>query len=199
MISGRSVGSGSDLYPDFGTFVAIFKKASVPPDFEADRELRLSTAAMARPTSISWPTVSGPPCKRSARSVSPARRPNSGTLLPARPTCIDIPQQGAAQRCPWSWHRAARCLWSSEGSRREARPTAPNSTAISTQATLAGPWTVQFDPRSGGPASPVEFAKLSDWTKRPEAGIKYYSGTALYAKTFQAAATPVGPNGRPVR
>ena len=45
------------------------------------------------------------------------------------------------------------------------------------------PWTVQFDPRWGGPAS-VEFPELVSWTKRPEEGIKFYSGKATYRKTF---------------
>jgi hypothetical protein len=50
-------------------------------------------------------------------------------------------------------------------------------------ANLDGPWTVRFDPKWGGPAT-AEFASLTSWTKRPEAGIKYYSGTATYQKTF---------------
>lgn len=49
--------------------------------------------------------------------------------------------------------------------------------------TLGGPWAVQFDPKWGGPAT-VEFAALTSWTTRPEAGIKYYSGTATYKKSF---------------
>ncbi|MCX6907528.1 MAG: glycosyl hydrolase, partial [Verrucomicrobia bacterium] len=50
-------------------------------------------------------------------------------------------------------------------------------------AEIGGPWTVKFDPRRGGPAS-ATFEKLEDWTKRPELGVKFYSGTAIYAKTF---------------
>ena len=48
---------------------------------------------------------------------------------------------------------------------------------------IAGPWTVKFDPKWGGPES-VEFAHLENWTKRPEAGIRYYSGAAVYRKVF---------------
>jgi hypothetical protein len=48
---------------------------------------------------------------------------------------------------------------------------------------LAGPWQVSFDPRWGGPAN-ATFEKLEDWTKRPEQGIRYYSGTAVYHKVF---------------
>jgi len=49
--------------------------------------------------------------------------------------------------------------------------------------TLAGPWQVSFDPRWGGPES-VEFAELTDWTKRAEDGIRFYSGAATYRRTF---------------
>lgn len=50
--------------------------------------------------------------------------------------------------------------------------------------TIDGAWMVQFDPKWGGPAKAVSFAALEDWTKRPETGIKYFSGTAVYEKTF---------------
>lgn len=66
---------------------------------------------------------------------------------------------------------------------------------------LVGPWTVQFDPKWGGPletegsggragkAKPVVFDLLEDWTQRPEKGIKYYSGTAVYRQSFDAQPT----------
>ena len=52
---------------------------------------------------------------------------------------------------------------------------------------LGEPWSVQFDPKWGGPSRPVLFASLSDWVKRPEAGIRYYSGTARYRASFRVA------------
>jgi len=53
------------------------------------------------------------------------------------------------------------------------------------RAELSGPWEVAFDPRWGGPES-VTFQKLEDWSRRPEEGIKFYSGTATYRKAFDA-------------
>jgi len=64
------------------------------------------------------------------------------------------------------------------------------------QEQIAGPWEVSFDPKWGGPQR-VVFEKLDDWTKRPEPGIKFYSGTATYRKTFDLPKT-IGESSRPV-
>jgi len=48
---------------------------------------------------------------------------------------------------------------------------------------VSGAWSVEFDHEWGGPAS-VIFPELIDWTQHSEEGIKYYSGTAVYNKTF---------------
>ena len=49
---------------------------------------------------------------------------------------------------------------------------------------LTDGWTVSFDPKWGGPER-INFNELSDWTKRFEYGIKYYSGLAMYKKNFE--------------
>jgi hypothetical protein len=53
--------------------------------------------------------------------------------------------------------------------------------------TIEGPWRVSFDPAWGGPSS-VIFENLVDWTTRPEEGIRYYSGRAVYHNTFDLPA-----------
>lgn len=63
-------------------------------------------------------------------------------------------------------------------------PGKKNFPVVNVVADIEGPWTVSFDPIWGGPGK-VEFNKLTDWTKRREEGIKYYSGIAVYHKTFQ--------------
>lgn len=60
-------------------------------------------------------------------------------------------------------------------------------------AEITGAWDVAFDPRWGGPSAAeglpgrpgvVRFDTLQDWSKRPEDGIRYYSGKAVYTKTI---------------
>jgi len=49
---------------------------------------------------------------------------------------------------------------------------------------IAGEWKVSFDPALSGWSQPAEFSELASWTTREEPGIHFYSGTAVYAKTF---------------
>ncbi|HET7116219.1 MAG TPA: glycosyl hydrolase, partial [Hanamia sp.] len=55
-------------------------------------------------------------------------------------------------------------------------------------ATLNGGWSVSFNPKWGGPEK-IIFDHLTDWAARPEPGIKYYSGIAVYSKTFDYSAS----------
>lgn len=70
------------------------------------------------------------------------------------------------------------------GSRSLHRPER-NFPRIRTLKEIHGPWDVSFDPKWGGPER-VTFETLTDWTERPEDGIRYYSGTATYRKSFAA-------------
>ena len=74
-------------------------------------------------------------------------------------------------------------------------PAASNDPPLKIAQELTGAWSVAFDPQWGGPPS-VEFAALEDWAKRPEPGIKFYSGTARYAKTFDMPQSAIAPGKR---
>jgi hypothetical protein len=62
-----------------------------------------------------------------------------------------------------------------------ARP--ENFPQLKMVAEIAGAWDVSFDPRWGGPAH-VTFDRLLDWSKCGEEGVRHYSGTATYKKSF---------------
>jgi hypothetical protein len=56
---------------------------------------------------------------------------------------------------------------------------------------LGRDWLVAFDPAWGAPAS-VAMDRLVGLNEHPEPGIKYYSGTAAYRKTFELPGTTLG-------
>jgi hypothetical protein len=66
------------------------------------------------------------------------------------------------------------------------------STAL---ATVDGPWSVTFPPDWGAPPQ-VTLQRLGSWTDSPEAGVKYFSGTATYAKDVQVPAAWLKPGAR---
>lgn len=70
-----------------------------------------------------------------------------------------------------------------------------NFPLVTPVASLNGAWKVSFDPRWGGPAE-VVFDQLISWTRRPEEGIRYYSGTATYRKTFDLPVASLQTQGR---
>jgi hypothetical protein len=51
---------------------------------------------------------------------------------------------------------------------------------------ITGPWTVRFPTNSGAPAQ-MTLDKLISWSDSPDAGVKYFSGTATYDCTVQVA------------
>ncbi|MFP4096383.1 MAG: glycosyl hydrolase [Cyclobacteriaceae bacterium] len=49
---------------------------------------------------------------------------------------------------------------------------------------LSEQWQVQFDTAFCGPKQSVSFEELQDWSQHTNDSVKYYSGTAVYSKTF---------------
>lgn len=70
-------------------------------------------------------------------------------------------------------------------SKRQHGTTESNYLRFTQKATLNGSWEVSFDAKWGGPSHTV-FNELISWTDHNDAGIKYYSGKAVYARKFNA-------------
>jgi len=69
------------------------------------------------------------------------------------------------------------------------RPAAsPSRTVVPAQRrtlmTLDGPWHVAFQPGRGAPAE-IVMRHLASWTTSPIAGVRYFSGTATYTRSFR--------------
>jgi hypothetical protein len=186
-LSGRPAPAEPEQYGDFAVVAGVLQKLGVAPDFESDVPLRYTHRRdgpddiyfVANPAERDvkavctfrvrgrraerWDPLSG-----AVRALGAVREQDGRTLL----TLEFAPHQ--------SWFVVF----------RSGDNTAPLEAAASNRATgeptvLPGPWEVSFDPKQGGPAKPATFEKLDDWSKRPEDGIRYYSGTAVYRTTFQ--------------
>lgn len=59
---------------------------------------------------------------------------------------------------------------------------------------ITQPWMVNFDKAMRGPAHPVVFKTLTDWSANLNDSIKYYSGTAYYHNTFKINKLVKGAN-----
>lgn len=65
----------------------------------------------------------------------------------------------------------------------------PVSTSV---LSVAGPWSVGFEPGLGAPSGVISMEKLRSWTGDAREGVKYFSGTAIYTKAFRVPAMAKG-------
>lgn len=59
---------------------------------------------------------------------------------------------------------------------------------------ITTPWAVTFDNAMGGPAKPVTFDTLTDWSLNANDSVKYYSGAAYYRNTINIDKIESGTN-----
>ncbi len=181
--------STKEIYTDYDTAARILAQRGIEPDFESGADLRYShrhgkdfelyfvgnrtDAAVAadctfRVTGLRpelWDAVTG-----EQRPLPEFRDAHGRTVVPLK----FAPAQ--------SFFIVFR---------KGERATGANFPELKPVAELSQSWLVTFDPKWGGPSEPVKFDTLEDWTKRAEDGIRHYSGTAIYAKTFDAPAAAI--------
>ncbi|MDR3689111.1 MAG: glycosyl hydrolase [Fimbriimonas sp.] len=69
--------------------------------------------------------------------------------------------------------------------------------AVPTPFPVTGPWTLDFPPGLGAPKH-VVLPSLISWSESKSAGVRYFSGTATYHKTFDCPADRIGAKARTV-
>ncbi len=75
--------------------------------------------------------------------------------------------------------------------REDGQRTALQAPALPAPLTLDGPWQVSFPPNLGAPAA-AAFDRLLSWPDHADAGIRFFSGTATYTKSFELPPTLFG-------
>jgi hypothetical protein len=59
---------------------------------------------------------------------------------------------------------------------------------VASPRTLMGPWQVEFEPGRGAPPH-VTLPELTSWHRHADPGVSYFSGTAIYRRTLELAAS----------
>lgn len=181
------------LYPGYETTAAILAGMGIPADFTSDGPVRYSHRRTDRRDIYFVANTTDR--KVNANCVFRATRGNPQLWDPVTAAIRALPQFNRREKVtavPLTFEpqQSFFVVFPRTGPSRApasaGRVNVPGTEAV---ATLEGPWEVAFDPRWGGPET-VTFPRLRDWTKRPEPGIRYYSGMATYRNVFDAPALP---------
>ena len=178
-----------NLYPKYDVTAAILKEMKVAEDFQSDAELRYTHRATANWDIYFVSNKTDQTVKANATFRSTKGAPQLWDAVTGK--IIALPQftrSGSTTIIPLQLAAYQSFFVVFAPQPIAAAKATKNFTVISKVATLSGNWNVSFDPKWGGPQSTV-FNQLSDWTQNADQGIKYYSGTATYTKTFDL---PVG-------
>jgi hypothetical protein len=177
-------GSVTSIYPAYWTTATLLKHMGVAPDFSADVPMRsvhrrLSDGDVYFVANASAEPIAANCTFRTAGHQPEWWNPQTGEmrLLPEFTTANGLTRL-PVRLAPFEsgfvvFRKPLAGPENSQANFPRYRPVM----------TLSRPWTVAFDPKWGGPSS-VTFNTLDDWSKRPEEGIKYYSGKAVYRSTF---------------
>ena len=190
-----------ELYPGFDATAQVLAGAGVPPDFASDGSVRFSHRCDGD-TDLYFianreEATRDVTCRFRVTGKRPEWwNPNTGE-------CRELPQfeeRAGVTSVPLRLEtlESGFVVFRQAGSPAERRKSSVGSRNIQNLRTvleLAGPWEVAFDPKwlgseVGGQKSEVgayTFENLQDWAQRPEPGIKYYSGTAVYRTSFDVA------------
>lgn len=173
------------LYGDYAQVAGLLAGLGIPPDFESDGPIRYAHRRDGKTDIYFVANREAAPLTARCLFRTESRRaelwnPEDGSIVPL-PVAGETDGRGAiALEFEPFGSRFVVFGPESEKPRPEARPFPKYETAAS----IAGPWTVRFDPGLGGPAEPIVWAALEDWATRPEEGIRHYSGTATYRASF---------------
>jgi len=186
-ITGQSGIDTLALYPDYGLTADILNKSGLNPDFRASGKIRYTHRSLPDReiyfVSNRTDSVVSDICMfRDGTSDAEIWDPVTGQIYPAGEIynrdgmkCISVKLE-PVQSYFIIFNK------SEKPALKRSTVSGPFS-GTKTVKTLDGSWNVTFDTIWGGPSN-IVFDTLADWTKRPEEGIRYYSGIAGYNKKF---------------
>jgi hypothetical protein len=177
-----------DIYPSYGATAKVLSQMGAVPDFAADGSVRY---IHRRDGDADWYFIANRESRVQAMTCRfrvTGRQPEWWN--PVTGECHDLAEFAAEEKLtavPVRLEALESGFVLFRKPVAKAAQPGRNFPEWKTTMTLAAPWEVSFDPKWGGPEK-VVFTSLDDWAQRPEPGIKYYSGKAVYRATFDCGA-----------
>jgi hypothetical protein len=179
-------------YGDFAAVTNVLAEMGLPPDFVADGPIRFTHRRDGGADIYFLANREDRAVNARCRFRVPGRQPELWDPMTGRTRalpqftfdsgCATIPMRFEPEQSCFVIFRKAAATTAAGGE---------NFPALSEAgAPISGPWEVSFDPRWGGPEK-ITIDSLDDWSRRPEEGVKHYSGRAAYRKSFTL------PDGQP--
>jgi hypothetical protein len=202
--SAKKLGSGSmrpwnlngekaaaSLYPEYEVTVAVLREMGITEDFLSDGPIRYGHRRTDSEDIYFVANTSAGKLETSCRfrvekGVPELWDPMTAEMKPLQA----FTHEDKVTSIPMTFeaHQSFFVIFPREASSKpSAHSGAVNFPAAKPLLTLEGPWKVAFDPKWGGPET-IKFDSLQDWAKHSDRGVRYYSGSATYRKTFDRPA-----------
>ena len=104
------------------------------------------------------------------------------------PVAFDLAVGADGQTAVYAWQPVGVELKTAAGRTLQAK-----AATVPAPIEISGPWDLAFPPNWGAPAA-IKLDKLISWTDHADIGVKYFSGTAAYRKTFSFPHQPSAIN-----
>ena len=181
---------GDGLFPDYSVTASALAERGIPEDFQSDGPIRYGHRRTEREeiyfVSNTTAKKQVTTCRfRVADAVPELLDPMSGE----RRVLPDFTQEGPHISIPITFEPNQSFFVvfrsSPSGGAVSSDHDERNFPEYQVIGELDGSWEIAFDPDWGAPAK-VTFDGLQDWRSHAQRGIKYYSGSATYRKSFDA-------------
>jgi hypothetical protein len=176
-----------ELYPDYDEIAVVLKEKGIREDFASTGPIRYGHRTTGQEdiylvSNKSMETVEADCTFRVSGSKPQLWHPVTGKsrVLP------QYQVSGGLTTIPLRFepYESYFVIFPRQNSRVPAEATASNFVEMAPVQEIECPWDVSFDPQWGGPEA-VTFDTLMDWTHSDMPGAKYYSGIAIYRKSFR--------------
>jgi hypothetical protein len=180
-------------YPDYEATASILREMNLPEDFRADGALRYSHLQDAERDIFFVANTTDQFTKSTCRFRTERGRPELWDPLTGEIRSLPVFEKAAgitSVPIEFDAFQSYFLVFPAKGKGLgKGKENGGNFTRLKSLKEVEGTWKVSFDPAWGGPGD-VAFEELLDWTDRPEEGIRYYSGIAIYKNSFEQENLP---------